>query len=378
MYTLELGPIRPPSEAQSILLRLTRNCPWNKCEFCHSYKNCSFSIRPIEEIKNDIDTIKLVSDHIDEIVSDSLHFSIQNIQKIITRLTDIYAVPYTIAEYVSYWKLNGLKHVFLQDADSLVMKYPTILEILKYLNQQIHTVERITTYARSKTISKFSTEEVATLKEYGLTRIHIGIESGSNEVLNVIQKGVTSDEHIKAGKSIKQAGIELSVYYIPGAGGKELLSENALQSANVMNQINPDFIRIRSIVPLPDTHLYTKHLQNKWILPGEIDKVKDLKIFIENLNNIHSYIASDHIVNLFSEINGKLPSDKKDLLSILDSFLKAPLKTQESFIVAKRFGLADTFNDFTETKETESIVNQLKVQFTSIDEAILQILWKYI
>ena len=162
MYGFEMGPIRPPSEANSILLRVTRNCPWNKCEFCGVYKGEKFSLRSVDEVKRDIDAMKAVG-----VTSSS---------------------------------------AFLQDANSIIMKPEQLAEILVYFREKFPEVERITTYARADTLSRITPENMKMLREAGLDRVHSGYETGSDQILQMIHKGTTRDQQVRGGLKVKEAG----------------------------------------------------------------------------------------------------------------------------------------------------------------------------
>ncbi len=377
MYTFELGPIRPPSEFQSILLRITRNCPWNKCAFCHTYKNERFSMRNVDEVKADIDSIVAIAEIIREtsaklgatnIVSNDI------LQKVITDNS----IPREYVRQVAYWMSFGMKSLFLQDADSLIVKTAKVVDILNYIRRKIPSLERITTYARAKTISMKTIEELSSLREAGLTRIHMGMESGSDKVLALISKGVTAAEIITAGKNIKQAGFELSEYFIPGLGGADVSTDNAVESARVLNEINPDFIRLRSIIPLPGTPLGDMMKAKTWLPLSETEKVREIQLFIENLNGITSTIASDHVMNLLEDIEGVFPADKNAILNVIHAFLNMNNDDKDNFIIGRRLGRYRYTRDYTPNAEIREIKSQLLAEYSSVDEAVLGILSKYI
>jgi radical SAM superfamily enzyme YgiQ (UPF0313 family) len=194
--SIEQGPIRPPSEAYSLLLRVTRNCPWNRCEFCHTYKGQKFSLRTVKEVKQDIDRVKEIVSEINriswqygfggEITAPLVNLLFQQGQQI----------PDGFRQ-VALWLFQGGKNVFLQDGNNLILKTIDLVEILKYLKESFPSIERVTSYARSKTVSKKTVEELIGLREAGLTRIHFGLESGYDKLLQYIQKGVTAEEHIR-------------------------------------------------------------------------------------------------------------------------------------------------------------------------------------
>ena len=205
----EQGPIRPPSEAYSLLLRVTRNCPWNRCVFCHTYKNEKFSLRTVEEVKKDIDVVQEIVSEVralswqhgfgGEITAPLVNLILQNLQHYPDGFRS-----------VALWLYTGGKNVFLQDGDNLVLKTSQLTEILKYLKETFPSIERITTYSRAKTVSKKTVEELQSLYGAGLSRIHIGLETGYDPLLQYMRKGVTAQEHIDAGKKVKASGISLS------------------------------------------------------------------------------------------------------------------------------------------------------------------------
>ncbi|MGB9825468.1 MAG: radical SAM protein, partial [Desulfofundulus sp.] len=258
----EMGPIRPPSEGKdrSLLVRVTRNCPWNRCEFCRTYKNKTYSLRGVEEIKADIDTVKALAG---EIKAVSWRFGFRGVigqeavGAFINENPALYSRAYNNSEIVErrleslfnvvQWLSSGARTVFLQDANAPQIRTADLVEILCYLKESFPTIERITSYARSKTIARKSPEDLKRLREAGLTRLHIGLESGCDEVLAFIKKGATAAEHVLAGQKTRGAGIELSEYYMPGLGGKKWSRKHALESARVLNEIDPDFIRLRTL-----------------------------------------------------------------------------------------------------------------------------------
>jgi radical SAM superfamily enzyme YgiQ (UPF0313 family) len=178
------------------------------------------------------------------------------------------------------------------------------------------------------------------LKAAGLDRIHSGFESGSDRVLELINKGVTSEQEIIAGKNIKGAGIELSVYFMPGIGGKALSAENALETARVVSAIDPDFARIRTAVIKDGTELWQDYLDGKFQLCSENDKLNEIRFLIENAKNCTGVLASDHIINLMQEIQGSLDTDREKMLSAIDRYFSLPKAEQKIFQLARRSGMA--------------------------------------
>jgi radical SAM superfamily enzyme YgiQ (UPF0313 family) len=298
--TYEQGPIRPPSEAASILIRTTRNCTWNKCRFCTLYKGEAFSIRSVEEIKNDIDAM---------------------------------------VETGYYKDCNS---AFLQDANAIVLSVYKTVEILTYLKKKFPGVTRITTYGRADTLSKISSEDYKKLFAAGLNRIHSGYESGSDNVLKLINKGVTKEQEINAGEKIKESGIQLSIYFMPGVGGKRYSEENYRETADVINQVNPDFVRIRTFVPNKGSGLQEDIDKGTFIECTDFEKAMEIKNLIENIDKCDGKIVSDHIINLFEAVKGNLKNDKQTMIDIFKEFEDLPNIEQQRYQIARRAGLVKT------------------------------------
>jgi radical SAM superfamily enzyme YgiQ (UPF0313 family) len=251
----------------------------------------------------------------------------------------------------------------------MVVKSGDLVDILNYFREKFPSVERITCYSRSKTLVVKTVEELKKIREAGLSRIHIGMESGSDEVLKLIRKGVTAEEHIAAGKKVVEAGFELSEYFMPGLGGRKFTEENALGTAVVLNEINPSFIRIRTTTPVPGTDLYNMMENGEWEPLTEREKVEELKKMIEGLDGIDSFIQSDHMMNLIEDSSGKLPEDKEKILSPLNKFLDMSLDDQECFIVARRTGRIRFLSDYSRNKDFIDLRDRIKAKYDSIDRA---------
>jgi radical SAM superfamily enzyme YgiQ (UPF0313 family) len=380
MSCFELGPIRPPSEAQSILLRLTRNCHWNKCAFCPVYKNRQFSMRKVDEIKRDIDMMSAIADTIYRELNRSFPDRKDNtvVAQVVGNIDFGEGIDQDCARQVAFWMYHGMKSLFLQDADSLVLRTADLLEILNYAREKFPTLERITTYSRAHTISRKTPGELADLRGAGLNRVHIGMETGSDAVLSLVNKGVTQEEQIRAGRNIIMAGFELSEYFMPGLGGKELSLENAVESARVLSEINPTFIRIRSTIPVPGTPLFDMMAAGRWTPLTEEEKVREIRLFIEKLEGLTSSVQSDHIMNLLEDVEGTFPGDKTAMLRMIDRFLDMAPEDRESFIVGRRIGRYRYLSDYVRLDEVENIKREIKNQYGSIDAGIRDILTNFI
>jgi radical SAM superfamily enzyme len=314
----EQGPIRPPNEAKSLLIRVTRNCSWNQCLFCPVYKGREFSRRGVEEVKEDIRTVKRIKEDLASL-SQRLGAGGEVNDLVIGHV--FHHAEYSQAyRNVAAWLYYQEYNVFLQDANNLVLGTKELKEILEFLRQEIAPVNRITTYARSKTVNRKSLEELKTLRLAGLDRVHIGLESGSDAVLTLMKKGVTASEHIEAGQKVKAAGISLSEYIMPGLGGKELWRDHALETARVLNAIDPDFIRIRSLRVPSRVPLYALVAEGSFVPLTDDEAAEELRLLVDHLEGISSTVTSDHIMNLLEDVSGTLPQDKGKLLAAIDAY----------------------------------------------------------
>ncbi len=369
----EQGPIRPPSEAYSLLLRVTRNCPWNRCEFCHTYKNERFSLRTPEEVKRDIDRVKEIVSEVKSISWRSGYAGEINEAVVNLILQDPQRYPEGFSN-IALWLYSGMKNVFLQDGDNLILKTDPLVEILEYLKKTFPSVERVTTYARAKTVSKKQVEELQELRRAGLSRIHIGLESGDDPLLQLMKKGVTAKEHIEAGRKVKESGISLSEYVILGLGGKERWREHAIQTANVLNQIDPDFIRVRTLKVLKIMPLYQRIEKGEFTLLNDDEIVMEERLFIENLNGINSYFVSDHILNLLEEVEGKFPEEKGKMLAVIDRYLTLPDEERINFRLGRRAGFYRSLDDLSKPElhlQVERILRKIESEHPKGVEGVL-------
>jgi radical SAM superfamily enzyme YgiQ (UPF0313 family) len=370
---MEQGPIRPPSEAYSLLLRVTRNCPWNRCEFCHTYKGEKFSLRTLDEVKKDIDAAYEMAAE-----ARSLSWSQGFGGEISAPLVQvILQSPRAYPEgfrSILLWLYAGGKNVFLQDANSLLLKTEEVVEILRYLKEKFPSVERITTYARAKTISKKTVEELQHLQEAGLSRIHIGLETGYDPLLESIQKGVTAAEQVDAGRKVKATGISLSEYVILGLGGKTMWREHALETANVLNQIDPDFIRVRTLKVLKTMPLYEKIERGEFLLSSDDEIVIEERLLIEALDGIQSTFVSDHILNLLEEVEGRLPEEKEKMLAVIDRYLNLSEEEKLNFRLGRRAGIYRSLNDLSNPDlrvQVDEAVRRIKLEAPGREEEMI-------
>ncbi len=381
--TFEQGPIRPPNEANSLLIRVTRNCPWNRCAFCRTYKGERFSQRLVDEVKEDIRTVKEISQEIKEIswtmgLAGEINASV--VQAIFDR-PDFYNESF---RRVALWLYGGGKNVFLQDADNLRVGADELGEIITFLRDTLPNVQRITTYARSKTVYTIELEKLKALQKAGLSRVHIGLESGYDRLLAFMKKGVTAREHIEAGKKVKASGLELSEYVILGLGGKGMWKPHAKETAKVLNQIDPHFIRVRTLTVLKDMPLQEKVETNEFVLSSDEEIIREEGLFIDELHGIKSYFASDHILNLLEEVEGQLPGDKPKMRGIIDRYLALPEEERLNYRLGRRAGLYRKLEDLNNPmlfQRVQAQIESIQAQAASpqkVEEVIGNLMGRYI
>ena len=308
MKDIEIGPIRPPSESNSLLIRVTRGCHWNKCYFCGLYKSMRFSMRPIDE---------------------------------------------TIEDIRRQAQLNRGKKItscFLQDGDALVLKTDYLLRILDAINQNFPDMQYITSYARADSITRKNPAELKALRQAGLNHLYSGMETGSDRILKLINKGFDADTVVRSGCMAKDADMILSEFILLGIGGKELSEENAAQTAKALNIIQPDFIRVHATGIKPESKLGEFVRDGSFTLQSEEEIVVEQKLFLQQLHVMDSYYVNEHIVNLLLEVRGNLRTEKQEMLSTIDRFLTLPPDERLLFTVGRRLNIFFRLDDLKKPK----------------------------
>ena len=286
--------IRPPSEWKSYFLPLTSGCSNNTCTFC-GYYGSKLQIRDIADIKSEIDALAL--------------FTRRGLQ-----LSDVAKVIYAVAEG---W--DG-KRVFLQDGDALVYPFPKLREVLQYLNEKIPSVERIGIYATPQDILRRSPDELKELRRLKMGIFYTGLETGDDELLLKVGKGVSLDEVVKAGKKVKEAGISFSVTVILGLGGIEGSKKHVIETAKVLTEIDPDYAGALTLTLVPGTPLYQQWERNEFHPLSPFQSLEELRLIIENSNFTDCFFSSMHASNYLS-VRGKLPQDREKMLRELEVVL---------------------------------------------------------
>jgi hypothetical protein len=288
--------IRPPSEYRSLLVRLTRGCKWNRCRFCGLYPHLgepNFSKRTVAEVKHDIDLIN---------------------------------ERHTRAETV-----------FFGDSDPLQIGADAFIEIAQYL-RQVLPVERLTSYARVSTLWKLKKDTVMELARAGLNRVHIGLESGDAATLNFHRKGQSPEMVKETAAWLKEANIEISFYVLLGLGGRENWQNHILETARVINETEPEFVRLRRLWLYgsdaefggPECPLFEEIRSGEFKPQTPEGTVLELRLLLEKLgNNLSTFVACDH-QNNYVHVSGFVSKDKGDMLATIDTFLALPESDREA------------------------------------------------
>lgn len=326
----EQGPIRPPSEAHSLLVRVVRSCSWNRCTFCPVYKGTKSSTRPLEDVLADVDAMAEAAEVL----------RAEGVSAIGAAL-----VPPEAAQVARF--LNGGGHGgFLQDADPCALKPEKLAAVIRHVKERFPAVDRVTTYGRAATLARRSPEQLATLATAGLTRVHLGLESGADEVLMAVDKGCSSGDLIAAGENVVRAGLELCFYLMPGLGGRAAAAAHVAGSARVIRAVaaaapleRPLVVRLRTAAVPPGTPLAAREAAGGFVLPDDVEVAGELRDLLGQLGDARLELRSDHVLNLLPELEGSLPGDRARLLAVLDEFLALPRGEQALFAVGARLGL---------------------------------------
>jgi len=270
---------RPPSEAYSFILQVTLGCAWNKCAFCEMYSSKQFKVRSEEDIFADIDSM------------------------------EAYGEQY--------------RKIFLADGNAMVLSFDKLSRILDKLKDTFPKMTRVSAYALPKDIAAKSDEELKALADKGLKLLYVGIESGDDELLQRINKGENFEITSHALQRARKAGIKLSVMILNGLGGKNYSLQHAINSAKVVNEIQPEFLSTLVLsYPYGEEH-FMKKFDGEFIPLNTIELIAEIKVFIETLELNQSVFRSDHASN-YLILRGNFPRDKEEMLSRINGVLDDP------------------------------------------------------
>jgi radical SAM superfamily enzyme YgiQ (UPF0313 family) len=331
-----VGPYRPPSEggSGSLLLRITENCPWNKCTFCEMYKGEPFGYRSVEAIRADIDRIgagvaAIVT--VSHEIGQGGGVNREVLRELMRHAPDLTANPCFATLF--NWLCAGGRTAFLQDADSLIMRSAELVEVLRHLRATLGTLTRVTAYARFKTLAQRRPEDLQAIRAAGLDRLHAGLETGDDELLQLVRKGVTGAGQIEGGQKALAAGFQLSLYWMTDLGGRERWRSHAENTARVLNAINPHYIRSRPFVPRRGTPLFEAYRQGRLHVSSLRERLEELRLLIEGLD-VTSRVCFDHRMNAWTNRRGEplfrgdyegysFPEEKPAVLALIGEGLEA-------------------------------------------------------
>ena len=284
------GPIyRPPSEADSLLFQATVGCPHNRCTFCMVYrKGPRYRVRPTADIIDDLDEAR------------RLHG-------------------------------GGVRRIFFPAGNTIAMPTEALCRVCEHAHRIFPYLERITVYGSSQYIHQKGPVDMRRLADAGLSRVHVGMETGDDVILRQIKKGVTAARQIEAGQMTLAAGIQLSLYVILGIGGKNRTLTHATRSADALNRIGPDFIRLRTFVPKINTPMLTMVRSGVFKMLGPHGVLKETATLIRLVDST-SHLTSDHYTN-YIDLDGRLPDCRNRLLACIEDALKRPETEFRPFFV---------------------------------------------
>jgi len=263
---------RPPAEAYSAIVQATIGCSWNKCAFCEMYTSKKFRVRPLDELKPEIET-----------------------------LANFY---------------RGAKKVFLADGNAFVLSANKLIPVLNEINKQFGKIQRISSYALPRDISNKSETELKELKALGLKLLYIGIETGDDELLKLIDKGETFNSTVEGILKAHAAGIDTSIMIINGLGGRKYAKQHALKSAEIINRVNPKFLSTLTLsLPYGINH-FKNRFNGDFEQQTIVELYEELLLFIKNIDVNQLIYRSDHVSNNLI-LKGSLSKDKASLIEMI-------------------------------------------------------------
>ena len=283
--------IRPPSEADSILLQVTVGCSHNKCTFCGTYKGERFKIKPDETIMEDI----------------------------------AFAARYC----------KNQDRVFICDGDALIVPQKRLLKYFREIEDQLPWVKRVGLYANAKGISMKSPEELAQLRDHGLGIVYLGLESGDAQTLKAVNKGAGPEKMIEMGRKIKDAGIKLSVTVLLGLAGRNEAESrrHAKETGRVLSAMDPDFVGALSLMLIPGTPLHNEYEACRFELPGATEMLSELRTMLAHTDLSGGLFHANHASN-YLPIRARLPEDKEKTLAMIDDALAGRIALRPEFLRA--------------------------------------------
>ena len=367
MGRLRAGSHQTPQRGHQPSHTTEQKLPLEQVHLLPGVQGTRFSLRDVDDILEEIDMMAQMADAVRSL-SWKLGFGGEVNRRVAEAVFSGALGATEQVKYIAFWLYHGGASAFLQDANSMVMKPADMIRVLEHLKKTFPDIERITTYARSATVARMTTDELVGIRNAGLTRVHIGLESGSDEVLSLVRKGTTQKQQIEGGRKVVEAGLELSEYIMPGLGGRRLTTEHARETALSLSAINPHFIRLRSFHAHRIMPIYEDVLSGDFELLTDDETIDEIRRIIEDLDGIESYIASDHILNLLEEVEGRLPEEKEGILAVIDRYRDMDDDDRLLFRIGRRAGFLRRTGDLLVPEHRERAL-RVKQRLTESDDA---------
>lgn len=332
---MEEGPMGPIGEGGSLILRVNRNCTWNRCSFCSVYKRAMFSARDVRDIKRDVDAVRRIRDMLEvsswniglqgRITRESIRMTLRD-HPFLSESYGREASPEHSAllkslQNVANWFLHGGKRVFLQDANALGLKSESLVEILLYLRDIFPNVQAVSTYARSTTCGHRTSRELKALRNAGLSWCFVGIESGCDDVLKFMDKGVTAEGHVRGGLNLKEAGISMAAFVMPGLAGaqSDLSRKHMEETVAVLNRIQPEEVRVRSLAVVEGAPIHEGWRRGKFLACSEDQLVEEMRLLVEGLD-FDCTLETLQMTNPLFTVKGRLFEMKELILDLIKDY----------------------------------------------------------
>jgi len=281
--------IRPPSEADSILLQVTLGCSHNRCTFCGTYRDKRFKIKD------------------DKIILSDIRYAARH--------------------------MSQKDRLFLMDGDALIIPQKRLMWILEQIKAHLPEVKRVGAYANVKSIKKKSKEELEQLRRHNLSILYLGVETGDEAIREAIQKGSTAATCIEMGRKLKEAGIQVWVTVLLGIGGRKKSLQHARATGDLLSAMDPDFVGALTVMLIPETPLYQDYLNGKFELPDQAGLLRELREMIACTHLTRGYFFSNHASN-YLPIKAKLPSGKQKALDLIDAALRGDVRLKPEWMRA--------------------------------------------
>ncbi len=281
--------IRPPPEADSILLQVTLGCSHNKCTFCSTFKNKRFRIKEDKTIRGDI----------------------------------LFASKY----------MRHQERLFLMDGDALIIPQKKLVWILEMIREHLPRVKGVGSYANTKSISMKSPDDLVELRNLGLDILYLGVESGDDQVRKRVKKGSSAKQCIEMAGRVKEAGIKLAALVLLGIGEKERSMEHARATGKILSAIDPDFASALTLILIPGTPLYEEYEKGEFEMPDKMGMLREMREIIEHMNVSHCLFSSSHASN-YLPIRAMFPEGKQEVIDRIDSALRKEIDLKPEWMRA--------------------------------------------